>query len=143
SAADVAWPMVEAGRGGRKYGGGFYDYPSDGPKTLWPGLADMAEPGRETPTVEEARDRILYRMSLETLRCLEERVLETERDGNIGSIFAFGFPAATGGAIQFARREGLDRFRARAEDFAARFGPRFAPPEAALARLAETDALAA
>ncbi|MEM6744161.1 MAG: 3-hydroxyacyl-CoA dehydrogenase NAD-binding domain-containing protein, partial [Pseudomonadota bacterium] len=101
SAADVAWPMVEAGRGGRKYGGGFYDYPADGPKTLWPSLADMAEPGRETPSVEEARDRILYRMSLETLRCLEEGVLDTERDGNIGSIFAFGFPAATGGAIQF------------------------------------------
>ncbi|MEO0678972.1 MAG: 3-hydroxyacyl-CoA dehydrogenase, partial [Pseudomonadota bacterium] len=143
NAAAVTFPMIEAGRGGRKYGGGFYDYPAEGPKTLWPGLAEVAEAGRETPSVEEARDRLLYRMSLESLRCLQEGVLETERDGNIGSIFAFGFPGATGGAIQFARREGLERFRARAEDFAARFGDRFAPPEAALRRLAESDALAA
>lgn len=133
--------MLAKDRGGRRYGGGFYDYGPEG-RRLWPGLAELRE--REEPvTLEEARDRLLYRMSLETLRCLEEGVLTTERDGNIGSIFAFGFPVATGGAIQFARGVGLDAFRARAEALTQRWGGRFAPPEGALARLAETDALAA
>ena len=139
--AAVVAKMLAKDRGGRHYGGGFYDYGPEG-RRLWSGLGELAE-RREEITLEEARDRLLYRMSLETLRCLEEGVLETERDGNIGSIFAFGFPPSTGGAIQFARGAGLEAFRARADALTQRWGGRFAAPEAALARLAETDALAA
>ncbi|HKK36387.1 MAG TPA: 3-hydroxyacyl-CoA dehydrogenase NAD-binding domain-containing protein [Paracoccaceae bacterium] len=139
--AAVVAKMLAAGRGGRHYGGGFYDY-GEGGRRLWPGLSDLAERS-EAVTLEEARDRLLYRMSLETLRCLEEGVLTSERDGNIGSIFAFGFPASTGGAIQFARGEGLEAFRSRAETLTQRWGARFAPPADALARLSRSDALAA
>lgn len=134
--------LLAEGRGGRHYGGGFYEYPPEGPKRLWLGLAIAWERDLGV-TLEDAVDRLLYRMSIETLRCLEEGVLQTERDGNIGSIFAFGFPAAYGGAVQFARHQGLDRFRARARELADRYGDRFAPPEGALARLAATDAAAA
>ena len=142
SSARLVDALLAQGRGGRAAGGGFYDYPAGGPKRLWPGLAALAE--RDAGVgLDEAADRLLWRMSLETLRCLEDGVLATERDGNVGSILAFGFPAAYGGAVQFARHQGLDRFAARARDFAARFGPRFAPPEGALARLAAGDALAA
>ncbi|MCS7100934.1 MAG: hypothetical protein NZL99_04465, partial [Burkholderiaceae bacterium] len=65
----------------------------------------------------------------EAARCLQERVLTSEADGNIGSIFGIGFPAWTGGALQFIRSEGVARFIARAEELAQRYGPRFAPPE--------------
>ena len=47
-------------------------------------------------------------------------------EANIGSIFAIGFPAWTGGAIQYIASEGLARFEANAAALADRHGERFA-----------------
>ena len=63
-------------------------------------LADFGKAGVAWD-MDELKDRILYRQSIETIRCLEEKVLETAHDANIGSIFGIGFPAWTGGALQF------------------------------------------
>ncbi len=119
-------------RPGRAGGAGFYDYPKDGAKSLWPDLKLLFEkPGSFGNTPEEIqliKDRILYRQAIETARCLEEGVLISEHDANIGSIFAIGFPAWTGGALQFIRSEGVKHFIARSEELAARFGERFTPP---------------
>ena len=116
------------GRGGRQYGGGFYDYDSSGKRTLWPELGQFARGNAEVP-LDDAVDRILYRQAVETLRCLDEGVLMTEVEANLGGIFAIGFPAWTGGAIQFIRGEGVDRFMARAKELADRYGDRFAVPD--------------
>ncbi len=70
--------------------------------------------------------RLLYRQSIETARCLAEGVLTSTHDANIGSIFGIGFPAWTGGAMQFIYSEGIERFVANAEVLAARHGERFA-----------------
>ena len=78
--------------------------------------------------MQELKDRILYRQAIEAARCLQEGVLTSERDGNIGSIFGIGFPAWTGGALQFIRSEGVKRFIARAEELSKQYGPRFTPP---------------
>ena len=78
--------------------------------------------------MEELKDRILYRQAIETIRCLEEKVLETAHDANIGSIFGIGFPAWTGGALQFVNHVGVAKFLQRAEELAAKHGERFAPP---------------
>jgi 3-hydroxyacyl-CoA dehydrogenase/enoyl-CoA hydratase/3-hydroxybutyryl-CoA epimerase len=51
--------------------------------------------------MQDLKDRLLYRQAVETARCLAEGVLTTVHDGNIGSIFGIGFPAWTGGALQF------------------------------------------
>ena len=134
--------MLEQGRGGRHYGGGFYDYAPDGSKSLWPGLSQFAA-GNTTIPVDEAKDRLLYRQAVETLRCLHEGVLNTEVEANLGGIFAIGFPAHTGGAIQFIRGIGIDAFAARAADLADRYGDRFALPEGALDRLRDAAAKAA
>lgn len=130
----VTEAMIEQGRGGRHYGGGFYDYASDGSKTLWRGLAQFAR-GNGVIPVKDAIDRILYRQAIETLRCLHEGVLNTEVEANLGGIFAIGFPAHTGGAIEFIRRTGIDRFAARARELAELYGDRFAVDPAAIARL--------
>ncbi|PHP67720.1 3-hydroxyacyl-CoA dehydrogenase [Zhengella mangrovi] len=130
----VTEAMIEQGRGGRHYGGGFYDYASDGSKTLWPGLAQFAR-GNGVVPVKDAIDRILYRQAIETLRCLHEGVLNTEVEANLGGIFAIGFPAHTGGAIEFIRRTGIDRFAARARELADLYGDRFAVDPAALKSL--------
>lgn len=124
----VTDPMIAMGRGGRQYGGGFYDYDSEGKRTLWPGLAQFAR-GNAEIGIKDAVDRILYRQAIETLRCLDEGVLNTEIEANLGGIMAIGFPAHTGGAIQFIRGEGIDHFATRARQLAELYGDRFAVPD--------------
>lgn len=116
-------------RPGRAGGGGFYDYPAGGAKHLWPGLA--AHFGKTGMAFEVAHlgKRFLYRQALETLRCLQEKVLISGRDANLGSIFGIGFPAWTGGAWRFIEAQGLETFRARCAALAALHGARFAPPD--------------
>ena len=75
------------------------------------------------------KDRILYRQVIETARCLDEGVLTTVHDANIGSIFGIGFPAWTGGALQFINSVGPAKFVARADELAKRHGERFLPPK--------------
>ncbi|MGG7566206.1 3-hydroxyacyl-CoA dehydrogenase NAD-binding domain-containing protein [Rhodovulum sp. DZ06] len=137
----VAHKMVELGRGGRHYGGGFYEYGPDG-RRLWDGLGQFAE-GNAPISMQEAEDRMLYRFAIETLRCWHEGVLRSEVEANIGSIFAIGFPAHTGGAMQFIRGVGIDAFGARAAALADAWGERFAVPEGALEAMKAADPIAA
>jgi 3-hydroxyacyl-CoA dehydrogenase / enoyl-CoA hydratase / 3-hydroxybutyryl-CoA epimerase len=114
-------------RMGRAYGGGFYDYPEGETKQLWDGLKVFSRGAKEVP-IQDIKDRILYIQALETLRCLEEGVLMSTRDANIGSIFGWGFPAYTGGTAQFVNHIGVTAFTARAKELAAKYGERFNPP---------------
>lgn len=116
-------------RSGKAAGAGFYEYPKDASrKFLWPELREIfVKPGVDIP-YDDVRDRLLYIQSIETIRCLEERVLESTRDANIGSIFGIGFPGWTGGAIQFVNHVGVKKFAERAEQLRQRYGERFAPP---------------
>ncbi|MEX0286267.1 MAG: 3-hydroxyacyl-CoA dehydrogenase NAD-binding domain-containing protein [Paracoccaceae bacterium] len=126
----VGFKMVDLGRGGRHYGGGFYDYAADGSKKLWDGLGQFQQ-GNRNVSVDEAVERMLYRQAVETLRCLDEGVLRSEVEANLGGIFAIGFPAHTGGALQYIRGIGVDAFQARAAELAEAYGNRFAVrPEA-------------
>ena len=121
--------MLEAGRAGKLAGGGFYDYPPQGKKHLWQGLADLFPVKDDMPDVQELKDRLLYVQAVETVRCLEEKVLTSVRDANIGSIMGIGYPVWTGGILQFINQTGLEKFIARADSFAKRFGGRFQVPQ--------------
>ncbi len=116
--------VKEFGRAGRAAGGGFYDYPAGEPKRLWTGLKAFEREGAEA-SVESLVQRFLYRQSIETARCLAEGVLTSVHEANIGSIFGIGFPAWTGGALQFVASEGLAGYLQRADALAARYGERF------------------
>lgn len=135
----VAYPMLEQGRGGRKFSGGFYDYAADGSKTLWPGLSQFAKGNRDVP-IEEAVERLLYRQAIETLRCYDEGVLRTEVEANLGGIFAIGFPAHTGGALQYIRGIGIDAFEKRSAELALSYGDRFKVTPQAFEKLRQTGA---
>lgn len=126
-------------RPGRAGGGGFYDYPADGKKNLWPGLAQAFGQGGVTYYFDELKDRLLYRQAIETVRCLDEGVLMSAHDANIGSIFGIGFPAWTGGALQFINHVGVAKFVERADVLAKKFGPRFAPPASLRQRAARAE----
>lgn len=120
--------MSSRGRPGRSAGAGFYEYPQDGgAKYLWAGLKKAFGGDVELP-LDDVRDRLMFRMVIEAARCLDEGVISHVRDGNVGSILAFGFPVHTGGVYQFVQSYGLDAFLARAASLAETYGPRFLPP---------------
>ncbi|GAA3378356.1 3-hydroxyacyl-CoA dehydrogenase NAD-binding domain-containing protein [Streptomyces sannanensis] len=128
----------EFGRTGRSGGAGFYDY-ADGKRAgLWPGLREhFGGPNGDVP-FEDMKERMLFSEALDTVRCLEEGVLTSVADANIGSILGIGFPGWTGGVLQYINgyEGGLPGFVARARELAERYGERFDPP-ALLLRKAE------
>jgi 3-hydroxyacyl-CoA dehydrogenase/enoyl-CoA hydratase/3-hydroxybutyryl-CoA epimerase len=120
--------LIALGRAGKKAGAGFYDYPAGEPKRLWPGLAaEFGNPGLDPAalSMKDLTERLLFIEALEARKCLREGVLTSTADGNIGSLFGIGFPAWTGGVLQFA--ETYPGFEARARELAARYGDRFLP----------------
>ncbi len=129
-ADSVTEKMVnELDRRGKRFGAGFYDYPADGEKRLWPGLSEHFPVAAEQPTPEEVKTRLFYVQAIDTARCLEEGVLTHPADGDIGSVFGWGFPPYTGGTLSFIETVGLEAFVAEADRLAKQYGPRFEVPE--------------
>jgi 3-hydroxyacyl-CoA dehydrogenase/enoyl-CoA hydratase/3-hydroxybutyryl-CoA epimerase len=90
--------------------------------------ADGAVPaGGPQPPQQELIDRLMFAQANEAARCLEEGVLRSVADGNIGSIFGWGFAPFHGGALQFIDSMGARAFVERARELAARHGRRFEP----------------
>ncbi|MFF8492692.1 3-hydroxyacyl-CoA dehydrogenase NAD-binding domain-containing protein [Streptomyces albidoflavus] len=127
----------EFGRTGRSGGAGFYDYAEDGSRAgLWPGLREhFTRPGTTIP-FRDMQERMLFSEALDTVRLVEEGVLTSVADANIGSIMGIGFPAWTGGILQYINgyEGGLPGFVARAEELAATYGERFTPPALLVAK---------
>ncbi len=121
-------------RAGKAAGGGFYDYPPGAQKHLWPELKARFERADGQIPAKDVRDRLLFVQALETVRCVEEGVLLSTADANIGSIFGIGFAPWTGGALQFINQYGLADFVARTQYLAEQYGERFAPPALLLAK---------
>ncbi|HEX5685489.1 MAG TPA: 3-hydroxyacyl-CoA dehydrogenase NAD-binding domain-containing protein [Ideonella sp.] len=122
--------LCEIGRVGKKAGQGFYDWPAEGDKgdkRLWPGLKTMFPPAAEQPAQHEMIERLLYAQANEAARCLEEGVLRSVADGNVGSILGWGFAPFFGGALQFINTVGPAHFVARSRELAAAHGKRFKP----------------
>ncbi|PJE99523.1 3-hydroxyacyl-CoA dehydrogenase [Streptomyces carminius] len=132
----------EFGRTGRGGGAGFYDYGPDGRRAgLWPGLREhFTRPGTDIP-FEDMKERMLFAEALDSVRCLEEGVLTSVADANIGSLLGIGFPGWTGGVLQYVNgyEGGLPGFVARARELAERYGDRFAPPEPLLEKAAKGE----
>jgi 3-hydroxyacyl-CoA dehydrogenase/enoyl-CoA hydratase/3-hydroxybutyryl-CoA epimerase len=124
--------MIKAGRPGRLRGAGFYEY-ADGKRTgLWPGLREHF-PVTGDPfaiNLKDLEERMLFIESLETIKCLDEGVIESVADANIGSIMGIGFPGWTGGVLQYINgyQGGPAGFVARTRELAAKYGERFEPP---------------
>jgi 3-hydroxyacyl-CoA dehydrogenase/enoyl-CoA hydratase/3-hydroxybutyryl-CoA epimerase len=124
--------MLDEGRPGRLDGAGFYEY-EDGKRTrLWPGLREAFPPVADPSalSLRDLEERMLMIESLESVRCLDEGVIESVADANIGSIFGIGFPGWSGGVLQYinAYEGGPAGFVARARELAEKYGERFEPP---------------
>jgi 3-hydroxyacyl-CoA dehydrogenase/enoyl-CoA hydratase/3-hydroxybutyryl-CoA epimerase len=125
---EVAQRVVALGRIGKKAGQGFYDYPEGGKKSLWQGLAELFPPAAQQPDVSVLVQRLIAVQSVETVRCMEEGVLTTARDADVGAILGWGFPPFRGGTIGHIHSTGIAAFIGQCEALAQQFGERFQPP---------------
>jgi 3-hydroxyacyl-CoA dehydrogenase/enoyl-CoA hydratase/3-hydroxybutyryl-CoA epimerase len=114
---------------GKRYGKGFYDYPEGGKKHLWSGLGDVYPVAGNQPDVDAVKERLLYIQALETARCVEEGVVTTPAEADIGSIFGWGFPPWTGGTLSFIDTVGVENFVATCDRLADEHGERFRPSD--------------
>ena len=129
TAADrlIAEMVERQNRPGRRAGKGFYDYPSDGPKQLWPGLSQLASEAATQPSVDEVKTRYLAIQALEAARCLEENVVTDPADADVGAILGWGFAPWTGGPLSYIDMLGTGRFVELCDRLAQQHGERFMP----------------
>jgi len=130
--------LDEFERPGKLEGAGFYEY-ADGKRVrLWPGLREAFPPVADPSSIvlKDLEERMMFIEAIESVKCLDEGVIESIADANIGSIMGIGFPGWSGGVLQYINGYdgGLPGFVARARELAETYGERFTPPESLVAR---------
>ena len=128
--------LDEYKRGGRLDGAGFYEYEEGKRVGLWPGIKEAFGGDNLDADFKDLQERMMFIESLETVKCLDEGVIETVADANIGSIFGIGFPGWTGGVLQYINgyEGGVAGFVARSNELAEKYGERFVPPASLVAK---------
>ncbi len=135
--------LDEFERPGKLEGAGFYEY-ADGKRVrLWPGLREAFPPVDEPSSInlKDLQERLLFIEAIESVKCVDEGVIESVADANIGSIMGIGFPGWSGGVLQYINgyEGGLAGFVARARELVSLYGERFTPPESLVARAESGD----
>jgi 3-hydroxyacyl-CoA dehydrogenase/enoyl-CoA hydratase/3-hydroxybutyryl-CoA epimerase len=130
-AEPVMTAMVDTfNRPGRAAGAGFFEY-VDGVRTgIWPGIAEHYGIRTDIP-LQDVKDRLIFVEALEAVDCLEEGVVRSIAEGNVGSLLGIGFPRWTGGVFQFVNGYpgGIPAFVRRADELADAYGERFRPSD--------------
>jgi 3-hydroxyacyl-CoA dehydrogenase len=119
--------MIKLGRGGRRHGGGFYDWSPDGARQLWRGHRRAFRPTEDQPPLKAIQLRLLCAEALEALYCLENKVIASADDADAASLLGLGFPASTGGILHRVEDFGLGAFAAACDGLAHNHGSRFTP----------------
>ncbi len=133
--------LVAAGRSGRRAGGGFFDWPSDGRRKPWRGLNSLVSASTLQPEPEAIRLRLLAAEAREALRCLEERIIRSADDADAASVLGLGFPKAQGGILRWAENFGLGALVRALDRLAETHGSRFSPSPWLRALAARPDGL--
>jgi len=120
--------VIENGRRGRKGGRGFYVY-DGGKKRVDESVYALLPRGlpRTAFAEREIQERLVFAFLNEAALCLQDGILRSARDGDVGAIFGLGFPPFLGGPFRYLDHLG-PRFAAEVlERLAARHGDRFTP----------------
>ena len=131
--------MFEHKRYGQKTGSGFYRYETDkkgkpvklADESVGP-LLDSLGRESQSPSDQEIVDRMMVCMCLETVRCLEDGIVESPIEADMGLILGLGFPAFRGGALRYIDAMGVAEFCKLADSFAS-LGAMYAPTKKLLA----------
>jgi 3-hydroxyacyl-CoA dehydrogenase / enoyl-CoA hydratase / 3-hydroxybutyryl-CoA epimerase len=124
--------VVEAGRLGRKGRKGFYLYDEAGKKGGVDDSVYALLPGgshRTAIPVEEIQRRCVLPMINEAVRCLEEGIVRSARDGDVGAVFGIGFPPFRGGPFRYVDSLGAATVVQQLEELDGRFNGRFVPAD--------------
>jgi 3-hydroxyacyl-CoA dehydrogenase/enoyl-CoA hydratase/3-hydroxybutyryl-CoA epimerase len=132
--ASVVAELVASGSTGRKSGKGFYVWPKK--RSTWRRFVTREKRSPNTsvyggPRVALSSEAIQDRLALlfvnEAIRCLEEGVIASPTDGDLGAVLGLGFPPFRGGPFHYADSLGRDTLERKLSALAARHGPRYAP----------------
>lgn len=120
--------LEEIKRFGRTKKAGFYEYNESGERHLWEGLAEHFPVTKTSYDYTKLSERFLFAQVIEAVWCMQEKVLQSIAAANLGSIYGWGFPAFTGGVIQYVNDYGLEAFTAQCKLYEKRYGQRFQVP---------------
>ena len=124
--------VVEAGYKGRKNKKGFYKYEGGGDKEkeVNPDIYEFfGGPSRKTLPPKLIQDRLAFMMMNEAARCLEEGVIASPTDGDVGAVFGLGFPPFLGGPFWYMDARGLGEVVGTLSELEQTHGPRFKPAD--------------
>ncbi len=114
-------------RKGRAAGGGIYDY-QEKPPTPFAAINNCFPPIQQPLSDSEVEQRLTYAQALEAARCVEEGIVGTAQEADIGSILAWAFPSYVGGVLGLIDTIGVEDFVAQCDELKAKFGGRFDVP---------------
>ena len=129
--SDAILKMFADGYHGKKNKRGMYKYDEKGKKR---GINEdiykyFGNPTRKEFTIETIQNRMGMMFLNECLHCLEENIIESPSDGDVGAVFGLGFPPFTGGPFRYLDHQGADKVIALMEDLSAKYGVRFKPAQ--------------
>ncbi|MEM9822818.1 MAG: 3-hydroxyacyl-CoA dehydrogenase NAD-binding domain-containing protein [Bacteroidota bacterium] len=135
-AAQLLGEMMETyHRLGKQKKAGFYDYKQGERPQFWQALGTHFPSTQATYDRKEIIERLLFVQVIEAVWCLQEGIVKTIAEANLGSIHGWGFPAFKGGALQFVEDYGLERFIQQCKAYEQTHGPRFKVPKFLTKRL--------
>jgi len=128
-APEALQKVIDDGRLGRKNGRGFYTYGGARKKHVDPTVYRLLPGGEKRKRFDrrEIQDRLSLQFCNEAALCLEQGILRSARDGDVGAIFGLGFPPFRGGPFRFMDAEGIGEIVRRLREWEQKLGPRFAP----------------
>ncbi len=128
-AVKVLEKMISLERKGARAGYGFYDYKVDGTRNIWPELTTHFPVTQNEYSREEISDRFMFAQIIEAYWCLQEKIIQSDEEANLGSIYGCGFPSFKGGVIQYVEDYGKEEFVNNCKSLETRLGPRFKAPK--------------
>jgi 3-hydroxyacyl-CoA dehydrogenase/enoyl-CoA hydratase/3-hydroxybutyryl-CoA epimerase len=141
--AKVISAILNDDRKGRKNGRGFYLYGAKGrtsKKQVDPAIYPLiGASGNAKLSADQIAERCVMMMLNEAARCLDESVIRSARDGDIGAVFGIGFPPFLGGPFRYMDTRGAGNIVATLERLATQYGPRFTPCEYLLQMAAQGE----
>lgn len=122
--------MVSEGKTGVRSGTGFYRYHRDEKRLdrSVSRLLSLHEDDTNGISQEYIQDRLILALVNEAMSCLEEGVVESARDGDVGAVLGLGFPAYRGGPFRYVDTAGPGDVLKKLHNLSVRYGTRYTPP---------------
>ena len=122
--------MIEDGRTGLRSGRGFYRYGRD-EKRLDRSLGKLLaleEEDAESVSQEYIQDRLVLAMVNEAMLCLQDEVIGSAKEGDVGALLGLGFPTYKGGPFRYVDSIGAGEVLKKLHNLSVRYGTRYTPP---------------